>query len=215
MTIFDFHITTPRLYISYANPALDSHCDFTLALLHGPMSVKWHPGIIEAVPDREACRKVLQNDVDRLTKTGYGRYLVSLRPEKESAEDLEKPFSERQRHLEHVGRVSMQLARIEGVPAPTIPDVGFNFLESYQGRGYAIEATKGLMEYFERERGVKVFAGCTHETNEPSMKLFRKAGFRNWGSRTVKGILWSGDDVEVNIWTWGVEDGEKLEDFGF
>jgi len=211
MSYFDFHITTPRLYLSYYNPALDSLCDFTIELLHGAPSRKWHPHVIETVPDREAARKMLEAGNERLIKTGYGRYLISLKPEKE--DDPEKPFSEKE--LEHIGVVSMQLARVEGVPAPTIPDVGFNVMEKYHGKGYATEAVQGLLKYYGEAKGIKEFAGLTHETNEPSNKLFRRAGFKNWGTRKVSGIMWSGQDIDVNVWTWGIDEGRELEEFGF
>lgn len=213
MSDFDFHITTPRLYLSYADPSRDSHCDFMLSLLHGPWSLKWHPDILKTVPDREASRKLLETGVDRLQRTGYGRYLISLRPENEKEEDSDKPFSERD--FEHIGTVSMQLGRLEGVPAPTIPDVGFNVVGEYHGKGYASEAVQGLLKYFRETKGIKEFAGLTHQTNGPSMRLFRRNGFKDWGTRTVTGILWSGEALEVNIWTYGVEEGRKLEEFGF
>ncbi|EDU51527.1 RimL Acetyltransferase including N-acetylase of ribosomal protein [Pyrenophora tritici-repentis] len=209
MSRFDFHITTPRLYLSYCDPTLDAHCDFFLELLHSAPSRKWHPNVLETIPDREAARKILAAGEERLIKTGYGRYLISLKPENE--DESGKPFSERE--FEHIGLVSMQVARIDGIPGPTIPDVGFNMMEKYHGKGYATEAVQELIKYYET-KGIKEFAGLTHVTNEPSMKLFRRAGFKSWGTRTVKGIMWTGEDVEVNVWTCGIADGSKLEEFG-
>ncbi|CAA9966365.1 Ribosomal-protein-alanine acetyltransferase [Pyrenophora teres f. maculata] len=210
MSRFDFHITTPRLYLSYCNSTLDSHCDFFLELLHGAPSRKWHPNILETMPDHEAARKLLEAGDERLIRTGYGRYLISLKPEKE--DEPEKLFSERE--LEHIGVVSMQLARVDGMPGPTIPDVGFNMMEKYHGKGYATEAVQGLVKYYNETKGIKEFAGLTHVTNEPSMKLFRRAGFKSWGTRIVKGIMWTGEAIEVNVWTWGIAEGRKLEEFG-
>jgi hypothetical protein len=32
--------------------------------------------------------------------------------------------------------------------------------------------------------------------------------------RSVKGVRWSGEELDVDVWTFGLEDGRKLEDFG-
>jgi len=154
---------------------------------------------------------MLEAGNERLMMTGYGRYLISLKPEEE--DDPKKPFSEKE--LEHIGIVSMQLARIEGAQAPTIPDVGFNMMEKCHGKGYASEAVQGLIKYYGETKGIKEFAGLTHETNGPANKLFRRTGFKNWGTKKVSGIMWSGQDIDVSVWTWGIDEGRKLEEFGF
>lgn len=211
MLDFNFHITTPRLYISYCNPSSDAHVDFTMELLHGAASLRVHPGAKNDFPDRAAAQQRLQDVMERFQKTGFGRYLVSLRPENEDA-DSETPFSERK--LEHIGVVSLQLSRFEGMNVPTIPDVGFNFLEQYHGKGYAVEAARGLMKYYEEEKGVHVFAGFTSDQNESAKKVFRRLGFENYGVRRIKGIMWSGEDVDADCWVLGFKEGQKLEDFG-
>ncbi|EOA82403.1 uncharacterized protein SETTUDRAFT_140469 [Exserohilum turcica Et28A] len=207
MADFNFHITTPRLYISYCNPANDDHCDSTIELLHGAPSMRFNPDAKKEIPDREAARKMLENMSKMMQEKGYGRYMVSLR----SDEHAEIPFSERK--LETIGVVSMQLGRVEGVQGPTIPDVGFSIIERYHGKGYASEAVEGLMKYYS-EKGVRAFAGFTSDENESAKKLFRRLGYKNHGVRTVRGIRWSDVDIEVDIWTWGLEEGQKLEDFG-
>ncbi|USP74078.1 uncharacterized protein yc1106_01352 [Curvularia clavata] len=212
MLDFNFHITTPRLYLSYCNPSSDAHVDFTLELLHGPASLRVHPEVKKDFADRDAVQRRLQTSIESFEKTGYGRYLVSLRPDSEAEEDSEKPFSERK--LEHIGVVSMQLVRIEGTKAPAIPDVGFNILERYHGKGYATEAAQGLMKFYEQEKGVRVFAGFTSDQNESAKKLFRRLGFQNHGVRKVSGIMWNGEDINADCWTWGFEEGRKLEEFG-
>jgi RimJ/RimL family protein N-acetyltransferase len=208
MSHLNFHITTPRLYLSYCNPDSDLHCDFTVELLHGAPSRRWHPEAVQFCPDRDAARNALLAKSERLINEGMGRYLVSLRP---SDEDASIPFAEKE--LVPIGVVSMQVARLEGVAAPTIPDVGFNMHEKYHGKGYATEAVQGLMKYF-REKNVEVFCGLTNEKNESARRLFRRLGFREWGVRTVTGVMWTGKPADVDVWTFGVEEGRALEEFG-
>jgi RimJ/RimL family protein N-acetyltransferase len=209
MTDFNFHISTPRLHISYANPSNDAHCDFMLEVLHGAPSRKWDPSAVDHIPDREAARSALAARSARLVNGGFGRYLVSLKTEQEDESIL---FAERE--LTPIGYVSMQLCRLEGVPAPTIPDVGFNMHERYHGKGYATEAVQGLMKYFREEKGIGAFAGLTNEKNEGARRLFRRLGFKEWGVKTVGGIMWTGEPAEVDVWTFGVEEGKRLEEFG-
>jgi RimJ/RimL family protein N-acetyltransferase len=209
MSQYNFHITTPRLYLSYCNPESDLHCDFMVDLLHGAPSRKWHPGAATQIPDHEAARKVIAAKSERLVSEGIGRYLVSLKP---AEEDESISFSERE--LTPIGVVSMQVSRLEGVAGPTIPDVGFNMHEKYHGKGYATEAVQELMKYFREEKGISTFAGLTNEKNEDAKRLFRRLGFKEWGVRTVGGIMWTGEPAEVDVWTFGVEEGKGLEEFG-
>ena len=55
----------------------------------------------------------------------------------------------------------------------------------------------------------------TDDTNEEAKRLFRRLGFTNHGVRKVRGIRWGGEVIDVDLWTLGLEDGKKLEDFGF
>jgi len=80
---------------------------------------------------------------------------------------------------------------------------------------YATEAAQGLIKYFREEKGAKEIAGLTDDTNEEAKRLFRRLGFTNHGVKKVRGIRWSGEVLDVDLWTLGLEDGKKLEDFGF
>jgi hypothetical protein len=151
---FDWHITTPRLYISYLNPSSTAHCDMTVSLLHSPSSVKYNPSGPSLIPNAEAARAFIAGSVDKTTRTGYGRYLISLRT---GGSDEHENFS--QRDLELVGVVTMQLNRIPSIPGPLIPDVGFNILPKYHGKGIANEAATHMMKWFREQKGVKAFAG--------------------------------------------------------
>jgi RimJ/RimL family protein N-acetyltransferase len=150
----------------------------------------------------------------KLVEQGIGRYLVSLKPLDRSGEEMGKnqPFSERE--LTPIGVVSIQLARLDGVPAPTIPDVGFNMHEKYHGKGYATEAVLGLLKYFKEEKGTSMFAGLTNEKNEDARRLFRRVGFMEHSVRTVRGIMWTGEPADLDVWTFGIPKGNTLEEYG-
>jgi RimJ/RimL family protein N-acetyltransferase len=219
----NFHITSPRLYISHHIPSNDAHCDLMVSLLRSPASLKHNPSGPAAIPNREAARTYLASMADRMTTTGYGRYLISLRPsspstsspesqdKKEEQENDSTPFSSRP--LEHIGVVTCQLSR-HPIPSPLIPDIGFNFLPQYHGRGYAREAAERLMQYMRNEKGHKQFAGLTDDGNEGAKRVLVKLGFEDRGLRGVRGMDREGGVMELSVWTYGVGGEEELKDLG-
>ncbi|XP_014556031.1 hypothetical protein COCVIDRAFT_100806 [Bipolaris victoriae FI3] len=207
----NFHITTPRLYLSYADPSNEAHVDFSLDLVNSAPTLRSQGSTGNSAADRAAARKRIADTMTSLKNKGFGRYFVWLRPETSSS-DASTPFSERS--LTPIGSVGLQLARLDGIKAPTIPDVGFIFLEKYQGKGYAAEAVAALMKYYEEEKGVSAFSGFTKEDNEGARGLFRRLGFTNHGVRRVSGIMWSGEDIEADTWTWGLKEGQELGELG-
>lgn len=169
-------------------------------------------GIIPPQPQTvETARLTLMSAADRLEKTGYGRYIVSIRrPNLSFAEEI-RNGEER----EYIGTVSMQLKRFADVPCPTIPDIGFALLGHYYGQGYASEACNALMQHFQETRGHERFAGFTHPENVASQKLFERLGFENKGIMNVGGILGTGKvDMLVAVWLKGVDPETDLSDLG-
>ena len=57
------------------------------------------------------------------------------------------------------------------------PDIGFAFLPSFWGKGYAIESAAAVMNYAREVLGLNNIAAITTPTNEPSIKLLVKLGF--------------------------------------
>lgn len=57
-----------------------------------------------------------------------------------------------------------------------VQDIGFAFLEEYEGKGYAFEAATKLKELAKEEFGLKKLAGITLECNHSSRKLLEKLG---------------------------------------
>ena len=58
------------------------------------------------------------------------------------------------------------------------PDIGFAFLPRFWGKGYAVESASAVMNYAREALGLNEIAAITTPTNEPSIKLLEKLGFR-------------------------------------
>ena len=56
-------------------------------------------------------------------------------------------------------------------------DLGFAFLERYQGQGYAFEAASGVMDHATRALELKRIVAFTTQDNERSARLLQKLGF--------------------------------------
>ena len=78
---------------------------------------------------------------------------------------------------------------IEGV------DIGFAFLEEYEGKGYAYEAAKKILEERINEFGIKKVSAITLPDNFSSIKLIEKLGL---SFREVVRI--PNDDVDLNLY---------------
>ena len=202
MTDPNFHIETPRLYISYLQPSIDAHCDFLVEVYNSPEVVLANGGVAAPITDREEARTKIEDSVEEQLRTGFGRYLVSLKPlDVRKEKELIMPFSERLKKLDLIGFVSMN--KRPHPAASKTPDIGFAQLSQYCGKGYATEALIALLEYFEREKGVKEVFGFTNPDNENSMKMFRRLGFEARGVRLLKGLgTGSVGKVGVNAMVW-------------
>ncbi|UPX09398.1 uncharacterized protein EKO05_0000088 [Ascochyta rabiei] len=136
-----FHITTPRLHLSYLDPSNDAHMEYIARLKNSPEMRAMEaqtPARFNPQPlTLSTARAAQAAGAERLERTGTGRYIISLR-------DPDRAFTEQQER-EYVGTVSMQLQRFPDAVCPAVPDVGFALLAAYQGRGFAREACTALM----------------------------------------------------------------------
>jgi RimJ/RimL family protein N-acetyltransferase len=206
----DFHLATPRLFISHLIPTNDAHCDFIYDLMLSPGIAKEMPAAdvqkAMSVPPRDAGRKFIADCVGKMEKTGHGRYLISLKPtltsDSSTPGSIEVPFSQRQ--LVPIGVVSMQHARFPSAPsAPTIPDVGFGLLSRYFRNGYATEAATALLKYFKEEKGQTEFCAFCRPDNEASKNALARLGFEARGFRGINGVV-EGELLGALVWTMGV-----------
>lgn len=213
--------TTPRLLISQFDPNNLSHCALIVTMMHTPGYVKHYPPGAKRVTEMDEARDALVATKERMQTTGYGRYLVSLKPTPSSptptsASETSKEYEdengiecevEEEKATRHIGLVSIQLARhaTKTSIAPTIPDIGFGFLPAHYGKGYATEASVGLMQNYRQTRGISQFCGLTLNSNEGAKAVFRRLGFVERGERRVRGIMnGESEGVVLSVWTEGV-----------
>ncbi|ORY18167.1 including n-acetylases of ribosomal protein [Clohesyomyces aquaticus] len=204
MTDSNFYIETPRLYISHYQPSNDAHCDFKVVLYNQPELIKGQHRNASAFPDRTSARAFILETQDEQARSGYGRFLVSLKP---SSVNPNKLFSEIQSECEMVGQVSLKFA--QGPYAYTAPDVGYGFLSKYWGNGYATEASAALLKYFEEEKGVKEVFGFCNANNEGSMGVLRRLGFQQRGVMDLKpygvhGMVWVKPGMSEDLSVYGL-----------
>ena len=68
--------------------------------------------------------------------------------------------------------------------APNSVEFGYTIFPDYRRMGYASEAAEALMKWATHEHGVTRFVVSISPTNEPSLRLAQKFGFRKVGSFT-------------------------------
>jgi ribosomal-protein-alanine N-acetyltransferase len=68
--------------------------------------------------------------------------------------------------------------------APGSVEFGYTIFPDYRGKGYASEAAQALMDWATREHDVTRFVVSISPTNEPSLHIAKKFGFRKVGTVT-------------------------------
>ena len=65
--------------------------------------------------------------------------------------------------------------------APNSVEFGYTIFPDYRGKGYASEAAQALMDWATREHDVRRFVVSISPTNQPSLRIAQKFGFRKVG----------------------------------
>lgn len=65
-------------------------------------------------------------------------------------------------------------------------DIGYAFLPDYWGQGFALEATKALME-LRLSQGINCILGVVNSDNQASIRLLEKLGFNTIGMVLMEG----------------------------
>ena len=82
----------------------------------------------------------------------------------------------------------------------------------FQNQGYAAEAARALIKYFEEVKNIHEFLGMTDSDNENARRMFRRLGFEDRGEREVDGVEGEGKVCRLSIWTLNVR--RPLEEYG-
>ncbi|KAF2217692.1 hypothetical protein CERZMDRAFT_30537 [Cercospora zeae-maydis SCOH1-5] len=179
----EFHIASPRLYISHLLASNDTHCDFLVQLWNTPEFIKTC-GQTKVRTREDARNEISGRFLEDHTRNGYGMYLVSLRESSEDAENNQsKSFREIADQLKPIGTVSL----MRGKPPTgfTAPDLGFAILPEEMRKGYAREASQALMNYAESALGVPEILGLFNPENKASEAVFRSLRFQDCGVKNL------------------------------
>ncbi|KGE16004.1 GNAT family N-acetyltransferase [Sphingobacterium deserti] len=144
------HFETERLILKPASP---EDAVFFLQLYNTPKFIQFiGDRNLRTIEDAEQyIRNRFRPQIDRL---GFGNYVVVLR--------------ENQQKIGAVG-----IFEREGLD---VMDIGFSFLEAYEGKGYGYESAFYLKEIIQRQYGVQRISAITSKDNYPSQKLIEKLG---------------------------------------
>ena len=120
------------------------------------------PSFIENIGDRnvrseeDAVRYIQNGPMASYERYGYGLYKVELK------------------------QTSTPIGICGPLKRETLdyPDIGFAFLPRFWGQGYALESSSAVMNYSREVLGLNEIAAITTPTNERSIKLLEKLGFK-------------------------------------
>lgn len=117
----------------------------------------------------EIQEKFYKSKVDRASDSNIFGWSIFLKPEyaKSGKEEI-------------IGQVTAQ----ESGEDITVRDVGWYIDPNYQGKGYATEAAKAMIDYMFREVGINGISSGAVKDNIASCKMFEKLGFNKIGEVT-------------------------------
>lgn len=78
-------------------------------------------------------------------------------------------------------------------------DIGYALMPEYRGKGYACEASAGVLDYARSSLGMKRVAAITAPDNEASANLLRKLGLREEDLIPLGGYRGKGTSVRDPI----------------
>ncbi|KAJ5787627.1 Acyl-CoA N-acyltransferase [Penicillium paradoxum] len=168
-----FSIESERLQISYFLPDSPEHCDFLVKLWNTEEFIKTCGRTGVDTPEKAS--NFLRNRVHAdYARNHYGMFLASLKPHKDASLAESTPIG------------SVSLMKGEPPNAYLAPDIGYAFLPTHTGKGYATEASLALLEYAKRELGVdSVFGFCGKEDTH-SARVLQKIGLEFRGSKKLR-----------------------------
>lgn len=150
----------------------EADAPFLLALMNEP---SYHQNIGDrGVRDLESCVKYIRERFLQYDDRGLGVFLI------ESLETGE----------------SLGFACLLKRDQLTAVDIGYAFPPAHWGKGYAIEATQGLMEYARDRLRLKELCGVVDPRNTPSVRVLQKLGMSLQGR-----VRLSTEDIELELYS--------------
>lgn len=164
-------ITTQRLdlipaSIATTRAALEDNRELLGALLHAQVPISWPPELL----DPPALEWVLRSLNDPAHDPQWGMYWIVLR---------ESPG----------GRTLVGTAGFKGKPAGGSVEVGYGIVAEHQRRGYATEATRGLLKYAFDLPSVQRVIAETLPGLVASIGVMEKCGFSFIGDGSEPGVI--------------------------
>ena len=98
-----------------------------------------------------------------------------------------------------------------------VPDLGFVILSQYMRKGYTKEAAVGLLEWLEKEKGMKDILGLHKADNVASAAVFRSLGFEDRGLMELDvfdqiGHVWTKPGMARDLRVYGLPASGRLID---
>ncbi|KAJ5802505.1 uncharacterized protein N7503_004955 [Penicillium pulvis] len=158
-----FVITTPRLRITPLDPTNQAHCTFLAHLWNTDLFIR-SCGRTSVLDAKSASEFINTRVLADYACNKHGMFLVSLQDQDTMSL---QPLP--------IGTVSL----LKGAPPNRhylAPDIGYAILPEMNGKGYATEAAKGLIEWAKGELGITGVFGFCDATNLHSRRVLEKIG---------------------------------------
>jgi len=165
----NFYFESPRLYMSYFLPTSEKHCAFLVELYNSPLFIETQ-GKTGVYNNAQAEERIRTRFLAEHERNGYGTYLVSLKTTPTTTLAEAQP----------IGSISLMKG-----DTITAPDIGFSIIPEMNGKGYATESGKALLDYAKRELGVSEAFGFFDPKNVASRKVMEKLGLEDRGIMTL------------------------------
>ena len=125
----------------------------------------------------DACEYIRARTLKQLHELGYGNYTLILKSTGQK-----------------VGVTGLFVP-----PGLTIIDLGYALLPSYEGNGYAREASRRLMQAAKEDFAQEKLSAITHPENTVSITLLKDLGFKHFGLKSIEGYDDPSEYFEVTL----------------
>ncbi|KAL9617938.1 MAG: hypothetical protein Q9160_007304 [Pyrenula sp. 1 TL-2023] len=204
---------SPRLLLTHLRTDCYAHAEFICRLFNAPFSLAFNGSNAGVNTPSDAAERIKIYDVQRST-VGLGTFAVYLKSElpmdggaksEEQGLDIDK--------ARPIGSVNIVIGS-----HVKYPDVGFNFLEEYTGKGYASEAVRTVIDWAMGESvGYGGVLSLTHPDNGPARALIKRVGMVERGTRGIKvygteraAVVYAMAGMTGELEEWGVHEEVEL-----